>query len=69
MDFKVITVTHKLFDDSVLPEGYQVVYVGEDESLKKRQNWLRTDIGDNIDKKHPYYSELTGQYWFWKNTK
>lgn len=69
MNFKMIVVTHKMFDDTVLPEGYQVIYVGEDKNIKLKSNWLRADIGDNIDTKHPYYSELTGQYWFWKNYK
>lgn len=27
------------------------------------------DTGENISVKNPYYSELTGIYWVWKNTK
>ena len=31
--------------------------------------FLRDNTGDNIALKNPYYSELTGQYWAWKNRK
>lgn len=27
------------------------------------------DCGDSISKKNPYFSELTGIYWVWKNTR
>lgn len=29
--------------------------------------YKRDDDGENISKKNPYYSELTGLYWAWKN--
>ena len=30
-------------------------------------NYLNIKIGDNIQEKERYYSELTFHYWFWKN--
>jgi len=34
-----------------------------------RKGCLTDDIGDNISKKNRNYSECTGLYWIWKNTK
>jgi len=30
-------------------------------------NYIKCDHGDNIFEKEKYYSELTFQYWYWKN--
>lgn len=30
---------------------------------------LHDDTGDNISKENPYYGELTGMYWVWKNVQ
>ena len=43
---------------------YNLAAVGEGDFPK---NYLRCDYGDNIFDKEKYYSELTFQYWFWKN--
>jgi len=34
---------------------------------KIRLNMLSDDTGENIAEKNPYYSEMTMQYWVWKN--
>jgi hypothetical protein len=33
------------------------------------ENYIGDDTGDSISDKNEYYSELTGLYWVWKNTK
>ena len=44
--------------------SYHLAAVGQ-ESFPS--SYLKCDYGDNIFKKEKYYSELTFQYWFWKN--
>ena len=62
----IYTITHKAFDDDVANRiGYKILHVGKNENSKKY--YLRDDSGDNISEKNPYYCELTGLYWMWKN--
>lgn len=61
---KIIIATHKKYrmpDDSM----YLPLHVGAEgkESLGYRQD----NTGDNISSKNPYFCELTGLYWAWKN--
>lgn len=66
---QVLVVTHKLFDDSIIRDGYKVIKVGRnvsDEEAEKH-NYLLDNVGDNISSENPYYCELTAQYWAWKN--
>lgn len=61
---KIIVATHKKYwmpsDSCYLPlhvgkrKGHGIGYEGD-------------DTGDNISAKNPYYCELTGLYWSWKN--
>lgn len=66
MDIKIIVAAHKKYrmpnDPLYLP--LQVGAVG-----KPDIGYTRDDTGDNISAQNPYYCELTGVYWAWKNLK
>ena len=44
--------------------SYKLCWVG---SEKAPDNYLKCNSGINIFSKEKYYSELTFQYWYWKN--
>lgn len=61
-------MTHKAFDDSFVDrDHYRIVHVGSNSNCKS--DYARDDTEDNISDKNPYYCELTGQYWVWKNVQ
>lgn len=63
-DVKIIIATHKEYfmpsDDMYLP-----VHVGKEG--KADIGYQGDNEGDNISIKNPYFCELTGLYWAWKN--
>ncbi len=61
---KLIVATHKNYQ---MPrfESYLPLHVGA--AGKDSIGYERDDSGDNISAKNPYYCELTGLYWAWKN--
>lgn len=63
---KIIVATHKSY---VMPKEniYIPVHVGA--AGKKNIGYQRDDEGENISNLNPYYCELTGLYWAWKNLK
>lgn len=50
---------------------YTPIHVGRSISKYKEDmaHMIGDNIGDNISDKNPFYSELTAQYWVWKNIK
>ena len=64
MSIKIIIATHK---ESWMPDDplYLPLHVGK--KNKQSIGYQGDDTGNNISEKNPYYSELTGMYWAWKN--
>ncbi len=64
MDIKIIIATHikyRMLDSDI----YLPLQVGA--AGKPDIGYVRDDTGENISSKNPYYCELTGLYWLWKN--
>lgn len=61
---KIIVATHKKYK---MPEDkmYLPVQVGTEN--KERLGYQPDNDGENISSKNPYFCELTGLYWAWKN--
>ena len=60
----IIVATHKKYDmlsDSI----YLPLQVGA--AYGKELGYKKDNTGDNISYKNPYFCELTGLYWAWKN--
>ncbi len=68
MDIKVLVAAHK---ECRLPSDpmYVPIQVGAKGKAPINGIRLRDDEGDNITEKNPYYCELTGHYYAWKNLK
>ena len=65
-DVKIIVATHKKYQMPT-EEIYIPVQVGAEG--KEKLEYVPDNTGENISEKNPYYSELTGLYWAWKNLK
>ena len=64
MKTKMFVMTHKKFD-APTDALYVPLHVGR--ALGNDLGYLGDDTGDNISELNPYYGELTGLYWLWKN--
>ena len=64
MNVKIVVASHKPYK---MPSDicYLPVHVGK--AGKEPIGFRGDDVGDNISEKNPYYCELTGLYWAWKN--
>ena len=64
-NMKIIVATHKKYQ---MPkdELYLPVHVGSEG--KEELGYQKDNDGENISEKNPYYCELTGLYWAWKNS-
>ncbi len=65
-DITIIVATHKKY---TMPEDamYLPLHVGK--MGKPSIGYQGDDTGKNISAKNPYFCELTGLYWAWKNIK
>ncbi len=63
-DIKIIVATHKKYKMPA-DEMYIPVHVGREG--KNDLGYKGDNNGENISIKNPYYCELTGLYWAWKN--
>ncbi len=63
-NIKIIIATHKKYD---MPKSdiYLPLQVGTEG--KEKLGYEVDSSSDNISEKNPYYCELTGLYWAWKN--
>lgn len=63
-NIKVIVATHKKYQ---MPSDkmYLPIHVGA--NGKEKIGYENDDKGENISIKNPYFCELTGLYWAWKN--
>ena len=62
-NLEIYCVTNKTLN-FLKDTNYQIGWVGQE---KPPKNCLTCDNGDNIFYKEKNYSELTFQYWYWKN--
>ena len=64
---KIAVATHKKFQMPT-QAGYSPLHVGKSRHTQKLSEYVGDDTGDNISDKNPFFCELTGLYWLWKNT-
>lgn len=61
---KIIIATHKEYQMPI-DNIYIPIQVGAEG--KKELRYTKDNTGDNISLKNPFFCELTGMYWAWKN--
>ena len=63
--YKIIVATHKQFNMPADKDLYLPIQVGSEG--KEKLGYQCDNEGENISHLNPYYCELTGLYWAWKN--
>lgn len=63
-DVKIIIATHKTYE---MPKDEMYIAVQVGSEGKNDLGYTKDNSGDNISTKNPYFCELTGMYWAWKN--
>ena len=63
----ILVATHKPYDFPS-DNGLFPIHVGAGNSSQQIDGIQRDDEGDSISELNPYFCELTGLYWAWKNT-
>ena len=64
-DVKILVATHKKYKMPADTSVYLPIHVGCEG--KKKLGFQGDNSGENISVLNPYYCELTGLYWAWKN--
>lgn len=64
MSISIFTITHVPFTP---PDNPIYIPLQAGRALHDDYGYIGDDTGDNISSLNPYYSELTGLYWIWKN--
>lgn len=67
-NIEIYILTHKKIDEEYDDNIYKPLLCGSD-YLQDDFGYLKDNSGVNISKLNPFFSELTGQYWVWKNSK
>lgn len=63
----IYIITHKTFNPFFVDEKhYKILHVGLNSDTDEK--YLNDNEGNNISEKNPYFCELTGLYWIWKNS-
>lgn len=61
---KVIIATHKKY---IMPKDSMYIPLHVGKTGKEGLGYIGDNTGGNISEKNPYFCELTGLYWAWKN--
>lgn len=71
MKAKIVIATHKKYympkDEMYLPLHVGAACRADSSGRTLDFGYTKDDTGDNISDKNPYFCELTGLYWAWKN--